>query len=127
MGYQPRQLRGTNTPAGQSINSTHCMSLRRFADIACFAGHLWPSALPRIVVVVVVRGAQVMTLQSPYDVKHWRDRAAEMRGLSEEMKDPKAKVLLLDLADDYDRLADRALDRSLHDEARGPSPIPKNK
>jgi hypothetical protein len=58
-------------------------------------------------------------------VKHWRDRAAEMRGLSEEMKDPKAKVLLLDLADDYDKLADRALNRSLHDESRGPSPIPK--
>jgi hypothetical protein len=68
-----------------------------------------------------------MTLQSPYDVKHWRDRAAEMRGLSEVMKDPKARVLLLDLADDYDKLADRALDRSLHDEAQGPRPIPKNK
>jgi hypothetical protein len=67
-----------------------------------------------------------MTLQSIYDVKHWRDRAAEMRGLSEEMKDPQAKILLLDLADDYDKLADRALDRTSRDEARGPSPIPKS-
>jgi hypothetical protein len=67
-----------------------------------------------------------MTLQSVYDVKHWRDRAAEMRGLSEEMKDLGAKVLLLDLADDYDKLADQAQERASRDGMPGPSPIPKN-
>jgi hypothetical protein len=35
-------------------------------------------------------------------------------------------VLLLDLADDYDKLADRALERASRDGTSGPSPIPKN-
>ena len=65
-----------------------------------------------------------MTLQGLNDSKHWRDRAAEMRVLSAEMKDFEARTLMLKLANDYDKLADRAEDR-----ARGatlvPSPIPK--
>jgi hypothetical protein len=40
-----------------------------------------------------------------YDPKHWLDRAAEMRALSEAMA-------MLRLADDYDKLADRAAARA---------------
>ena len=67
-----------------------------------------------------------MTLQSINDAKHWRDRAAEMRVLSGEMKDFEARTLMLKLANDYDKLADRAEDRAKCD-STGPSPIPKVK
>jgi len=60
------------------------------------------------------------------DAKHWRDRAAEMRALSDQIKDPQAQRMMLKLANDYDKLADRAEDRASRDKA-GPSPIPKTK
>ena len=65
-----------------------------------------------------------MTLQSLNDAKHWRDRAAEMRVLSDEMKDFEARTLMLKLANDYDKLGDRAEDRAARD-IPGPSPMPK--
>jgi len=46
------------------------------------------------------------------DPKRWRDRAAEMRALADTMKNPKAASIMLHLAEDYDRLADRAERRS---------------
>ena len=65
-----------------------------------------------------------MTLQGINDSKHWRDRAAEMRLLSDEIKDLEARRIMLKLANDYDKLADRAKDRAARD-IPGPSPIPK--
>ena len=67
-----------------------------------------------------------MTLQGINDSKHWRDRAAEMRVLSVEMKDLEAQHMMLKLANDYDKLADRAEDRVARDKP-GPSPIPKGR
>jgi hypothetical protein len=61
-----------------------------------------------------------MALQGIYDAKYWRDRAAEMRALSDEMKDVEVGSLILRLANDYDKLADRAEDRAAHNEP-GPS------
>lgn len=49
-----------------------------------------------------------MTLSNVNDSKHWRDRAAEMRALSEEMTDNEARTMMLRLASDYDKLGDRA-------------------
>jgi hypothetical protein len=49
-----------------------------------------------------------MARKDIYDSKHWRDRATEMRALAEGMCGSKPAQLLNDLADDYDRLADRA-------------------
>jgi hypothetical protein len=66
-----------------------------------------------------------MTLQGLNDAKHWRDRAAEMRVLSVEMKDFEARTLMLKLANDYENLADRAEVRTGRD-APGPSPRAKD-
>ncbi len=54
----------------------------------------------------------------------WRDRAAEMRVLSDEMKDPQVLRMMFKLANDYDKLADRAEDRA-RNKTPGSSPIPK--
>jgi hypothetical protein len=40
--------------------------------------------------------------------EHWRDRATEMRALSETTRDVEAAATILRLADVYDELADRA-------------------
>jgi hypothetical protein len=65
-----------------------------------------------------------MTLQGLNDARHWRDRAAEMRVLSTDMRDFEARTLMLKLANDYDKLADRAENRAARD-VPGPSPTPK--
>ena len=70
-------------------------------------------------------GAQSVTLQGLNDIKHWRDRAAQMRVLSGEMKDFDAQTLMLKLANDYDKLADRAEDRAARNVPGRPSPTPK--
>lgn len=65
-----------------------------------------------------------MTLQGLNDVKHWRDRAAEMRVLCGEMHDAETQSMMLKLANEYDTLADRAEDRAAH-HAPGLSSTPK--
>jgi hypothetical protein len=42
------------------------------------------------------------------DPKHWYDRAAAMRALADEVKDIEARAMMLKLADEYDKLAERA-------------------
>jgi hypothetical protein len=42
------------------------------------------------------------------DPTHWRERAAQMRTLADMSKDEETKNLMLKLASDYDKLADRA-------------------
>jgi len=46
------------------------------------------------------------------DPTHWRARAEEMRTLAEHLKDDQARDTMLRLAADYDRLAQRAQERS---------------
>ena len=65
-----------------------------------------------------------MALQNVNDSKHWRDRAAEMRVLSGEMRDLETQSIMVKLANDYDKLADRADDRAARD-IPVPSPTPK--
>jgi hypothetical protein len=42
------------------------------------------------------------------DPKHWRDRAKEARALAEQEHDPISKAMILQVAEEYDRLAERA-------------------
>jgi hypothetical protein len=59
--------------------------------------------------------------------KRYRDRATEMRMLSEIMTHHKTKAQMLRLAYDYDDMADQAaLERSARDVMSRPSPIPRN-
>lgn len=39
---------------------------------------------------------------------YWRERAEESRAMAEEMKDLGARRILVDIAESYDRMADRA-------------------
>lgn len=61
-------------------------------------------------------------LQHLNDWKHWRDRAEEMRVLANGMKEIDTRSIMLNLASDYDKLADRAEDRAKHDTV-APSPL----
>jgi hypothetical protein len=50
-----------------------------------------------------------MTTKSLYDdPRHWRTRAEEMRTISEGMSDLVTNAIMMRIAADYDRLADRA-------------------
>lgn len=52
-----------------------------------------------------------MPQRSFNDAKHWRDRAAEMRAVADGYTDNEAASIMNRLADDYDKMADRADDR----------------
>ena len=53
-----------------------------------------------------------MTTSRVNNPEHWRDRAAEMRALARTVQDLEAIAIMNRLADDYDKLADRAGARS---------------
>jgi len=46
------------------------------------------------------------------DPEHWRDRAREKRELAERLRNAQAKQAMLRIANDYERLAQRAEERS---------------
>ena len=45
------------------------------------------------------------------DPEHWRQRAEESRVLAEQMSDETSKKMMLKIADDYEKLAARAVAR----------------
>ena len=49
----------------------------------------------------------------PNEVQRWRKRSEEMRVLSEDVKDAKAKAIMLRIAEDYGRLAKYAEDQKV--------------
>jgi hypothetical protein len=46
------------------------------------------------------------------DPEHWRDRAREKRALAERLKNEQVKQTMLRIANDYERLAEQAEERS---------------
>ncbi len=55
-------------------------------------------------------GGQMKTLVD--DAEHWRSRAEETRTIAEIMTDLEAKRIMFDIAEGYDRLAERAVERT---------------
>lgn len=66
-----------------------------------------------------------MTQRGMNDSKHWRDRAAEMRILAEGHSDREAAAIMTRLANDYEKLADRAEMRTRNGLPRLPSAVPR--
>jgi hypothetical protein len=48
----------------------------------------------------------------PEKAEHWRKRAEEARATAEEMHDPECKQIMLDIAEAYERIADRESDET---------------
>jgi hypothetical protein len=46
-----------------------------------------------------------------HDPQHWRDRAVQARTMADLMNDPQSKEMMLGIAKDYERLAERAEQR----------------
>ena len=46
------------------------------------------------------------------DPAHWRQRAKEARALADQMDDPQSKQAMMRIAEDYERLAERAAGRA---------------
>ena len=44
----------------------------------------------------------------PYTAKDWRDRAEEARAKAQEMREPRAREIMLEIAAGYDTLAEMA-------------------
>jgi hypothetical protein len=55
------------------------------------------------------------------DPDHWRKRANEARASAEQVADPEAKMTMLSIANDYDKLAKRAAERLLNSIKSGDS------
>ena len=53
-----------------------------------------------------------MPARSINNPQHWLDRAKEARALAETIADLEAKRMMLGIADDYERLAQRAEERA---------------
>jgi len=54
-----------------------------------------------------------MSLALLNDTAHWQGRAEETRRMAENMADPEAKRMMLNIANDYDRLVEHAEKRLL--------------
>jgi len=48
------------------------------------------------------------------DPEHWRARASEARTMGEKMTDPVSRKAMIEIAEKYDRLAARAIERLAH-------------
>jgi hypothetical protein len=61
------------------------------------------------------RQAHSPTSQRPIDdATYWLDRAEEIQTIADGMRDPHARILMLDLIETYKRLAERAYERAKH-------------
>jgi hypothetical protein len=58
---------------------------------------------------ICVRGVGVPSLYN--DPEHWRRRATEARAVAEKMTDAVGKKAMMEVAENYDRVAARAVER----------------
>jgi hypothetical protein len=58
----------------------------------------------------------LLTVRMPENAEYWRKRAEEARATAEAMQDPECKRIMLDIAEAYERIADRESDETSRDE-----------
>ena len=57
------------------------------------------------------------------DVQHWRNRAEQARVLAEQIDDALAREMMLRVASNYERIAERASGRQIEGEVRWQEPF----
>jgi hypothetical protein len=57
-------------------------------------------------------GAADMQLNTSNNAEYWRKRSEEARAIAVQMKDPHTKAVMLGIAQDYEKLAERAEQRA---------------
>jgi hypothetical protein len=68
-------------------------------------------------------------MESPhiiYDPEHWRSRAKDARRIADSLDDPGARRSMLKIAEEYERLAERAAERAIAKDTAGPEMKPGN-
>src|ERR1700733_6486263 len=97
----------------KGISKSTCII--RVGVVRCLRFFLFDSRILLISIksgFLCTRACSAMSPRDLNDAKHWRDRAAELRGLAESYLDKKTAAILLRRAGDYDRMAEQAADKA---------------
>ena len=96
--------------AGRGFRLTPGLALDRASPLLTYLGNQF--AERRLGSVGFRRNGSATMPRKPNDPNHWRDRAARMRSLASTAINQDMFDLICDLADDFDKMADRVQKRA---------------